>query len=672
MIGACAQAAGLILWLLVLKVLQVALWPVLSKAFGRFAYPISYPLSFLLFGGISWYLGLLHLPVQAAVIPFLFIIGYYAATGWYTREKCSGVWKWDAAFLLCFAFMTEIRFFNPMISYAEKFMDHAFLASVMRSPVVAPADPWFAGGTLATYYYLGHWMMGVTGILSGTPSSVAFNLILPTVFANAAVSLYAVGHLLLTRFRALPVMALFLINPSFIVQVISGADAHGVLWNSTRTIADTINEYPLFSFLWGDPHAHVISLFCQALFIFLMLYILKEWGGLTERSRWICLGAAALSLGVMPGINSWDVLVYAPLLLAVGAIVWYRAKSAEVHDPYPWRLFLVCPVVSVLLFAPYYLMLTTQGVAGIGIVPVPSSVPEFMLVYGFFIVMFWCATLRDIWENTRLLIVLVPFVLTGYVAAGLAAVPLAALILRRRFLPAEVISIFGLAVLIFSELFYLIDGMGDVYYRMNTVFKFGLAAWMMMSAGAFIWLGEWLTERFRDRSLPVWAVRAGAGAIVLLLICAPLAIPDLTYGYGGKTLDGLAWVDTSHPGDAAAVAYLSILPENVTILEAEGGDYKYYSRMSSFTGIPTVIGMPFHETMWRGNDAGISQRAADVQMIYEDPSRSPSLLSLYGVDYLVLGDTENERYSVRLPEDMLEEVFSQNGTIIFRVMAPSA
>lgn len=141
MISPAAQAAGLILWLLVLKVLQVALWPTLSNTFGRFAYPVSYPLSFLLFGGgISWYLGLVRLPVQAAVIPFLLIIGYYAATGWYTRERFAGVWKWDAAFLLCFVFMTEIRFFNPMISYAEKFMDHAFLASVMRLPVVAPAD----------------------------------------------------------------------------------------------------------------------------------------------------------------------------------------------------------------------------------------------------------------------------------------------------------------------------------------------------------------------------------------------------------------------------------------------------------------------------------------------------------------------------------------------------
>ena len=131
-------------------------------------------------------------------------------------------------------------------------------------------------------------------------------------------------------------------------------------------------------------------------------------------------------------------------------------------------------------------------------------------------------------------------------------------------------------------------------------------------------------------------------------------------------------METSHPGDAAAVAYLSALPGTFTIVEAEGGDYTYHSRISSFSGIPTVIGMPFHERMWRGSAADVPQRAADVQIMYEDPSCSPSLLAQYGVRYLVVGDVENERYDVRLPDDLTEEVFSENGTTIYRVLAYSA
>ncbi len=217
--------------------------------------------------------------------------------------------------------------------------------------------------------------------------------------------------------------------------------------------------------------------------------------------------------------------------------------------------------------------------------------------------------------------------------------PLVALLLRRTFRPAEVITIFGLAVLIFTELFYFIDSMGDVYYRMNTVFKLGLVAWMMMSTGAFLWLGEWLTQHLKDRSAPTWAVRAGAGAIVLLLICAPVLIPDLTYGYGGKTLDGLAWVDNSHPGDAAAVAYLSACRETSPSLRPRAGimhTSPAYRRSPASLQSSACVS---RDDVAGGYDAGVSQRMADVRMIYEDPTRSPSLLATYGgVDYLVRGE----------------------------------
>ena len=56
-------------------------------------------------------------------------------------------WHWEILFLICFFLMLDVRFVNPTISYAEKFMDHAFLASVMRNPVVPPLDPWFAGAS---------------------------------------------------------------------------------------------------------------------------------------------------------------------------------------------------------------------------------------------------------------------------------------------------------------------------------------------------------------------------------------------------------------------------------------------------------------------------------------------------------------------------------------------
>ena len=181
--------------------------------------------------------------------------------------------------------MLDVRFVNPTISYAEKFMDHAFLASVMRNPVVPPVDPWFAGGSLNVYYYLGYWMFGCLGIVTGVPSNIAFNLALPTVFGMTAVSMYAIGTLVLDRFRWLPLVVLFIPNPSFFFQIIQGKAWSTILWDSTRTISNTINEYPLFSFLWGDVHAHVISLFNQVFLIFLLLFAYKRWESLGIRDK---------------------------------------------------------------------------------------------------------------------------------------------------------------------------------------------------------------------------------------------------------------------------------------------------------------------------------------------------------------------------------------------------
>ena len=187
--------------------------------------------------------------------------------------------------------MLDVRFVNPTISFAEKFMDHAFLASVIRNPVVPPLDPWFGGGTLNVYYYLGYWLFGCLAIVSGVPSNIAFNLALPTVFALAAVNVYAIGTLLLERFRWLPLLVFFLPNPVVLLpDLAQGKAMSSILWDSTRTITNTINEYPLFSFLWGDVHAHVVSIFNQVFLLFLLLFAYKQWESLESRSRWIlCL-----------------------------------------------------------------------------------------------------------------------------------------------------------------------------------------------------------------------------------------------------------------------------------------------------------------------------------------------------------------------------------------------
>jgi len=580
-------------------------------------------------------------------------------------QDLKGEWRWGLLFLICFFLMLDVRFVNPTISYAEKFMDHAFLASVMRNPVVPPLDPWFAGGTLNIYYYLGYWMFGCLGIVSGVPSNIAFNLALPTIFGLTAVNLYAIGTLLLEKFRWLPLLVLFIPNPSFFYQLAMGRALTTVLWDSTRTISNTINEYPLFSFIWGDVHAHVISLFNQVFLIFLLLYAYQRWESLENRAKWIVSIFCALSLGSMPLINTWDVLIYAPVTLLFGILIIWRVRKKTNSFSTCWHLIAV-PPLAILCYLPFYLQLKTNT-GGISIVQTPSNPLEFLLVNGLFIAILFAFLWRDMVKRPYLLLAVIPFILMGYVAAAIAVIPLIYFLAREHHDLSDILACIGLSLLIFCEIFYLKDNMGETYFRMNTIFKCYLPVWIILGIASATMVGKWLSE---SRWIPVISARNTiiiTGTVVGLLFIIPFVIP-FTMSYGTGTLDGLAYLKDTHAGDYGGVTYLRTLQGDERIVEAEGGDYTYYSRISSFTGIPAIIGMPFHEYMWRSDDTGwFSTRPQDIKSIYQEPEKTVMLMKKYNATLLYVGDAEREQYDVLIPPTGLEKVYSAGGTEIYRL-----
>ena len=663
------QIISVISWLIILTLIQISLYPSLKKIFNSFAFPAAFSASLLIFTIISWYCGLIHLPVQLALLPFLALLVYHIWHRHYTFDELKKEWRWELLFLIFFLLMLDVRFVNPTISYAEKFMDHAFLASVIRTPVVPPLDPWFAGGTLNVYYYLGYWMFGCLAIVSGVPSNIAFNLALPTVFGIAAVNVYAIGTLVLNRFRWLPLLIFFIPNPSFFYQIVQGKAMNTVLWDSTRTITNTINEYPLFSFIWGDVHAHVVSIFNQVFLIFLLLFAYQRWESLESRGKWILCILAALSLGSMPLFNTWDVLIYAPITLVFGALILWRCRK-DWFKSISWVLLIIVPPAAILCYLPFYLQLQTST-GGLSIVQTSSNPLEFLLVNGWFIALFFVILIRDIAKRPYLLLVAVPFALMGYTAAAIAVIPaiyfIARLAKKKETDSAALLAILGLGILIFCELFYLKDNMGDTYFRMNTIFKCYLPAWILLGIAAFVMAGKWLEGWGKIPILPTRQSAVIAITVIGILFIVPFVVP-FTFSYGTHTLDGLAYLKDLHPSDAPAIAYLRTLSCDEILVEAEGGDYTYYSRVSSFTGIPGIIGMPFHEFMWRGDDNGwFSMRKNDIRTIYEQPDRTISLMKKYNATLLYVGDAERERYKVKVSPVGLLSVYSAGGTEIYRL-----
>lgn len=282
------------------------------------------------------------------------------------------------------------------------------------------------------------------------------------------------------------------------------------------------------------------------------------------------------------------------------------------------------------------------------------------------------------------------------VALGIAAATLmpALLALRQpsRAVPWLLCAL-GALIIAATEVVYIADDLrNSPWERMNTVFKFYLQAWMLLAIGSALLLANtWRRARIR---LPQWFAGAGTGIVAqpdadvdsrmhqasrtghrasvarapafasLALIALGLAYPllgtpvrldqDMPSSPESLTLDGYAWMRGGQilngtgevlefSGDLAAIQWLN---ENVhgnpIILEASIGPYRGNgSRISSATGLPTVLGWDRHQRQQRYG-SGIDDRVADVRAIYNetDPDRKLEMLRRYRVSYVIVGDVE--------------------------------
>ena len=114
------------------------------------------------------------------------------------------------------------------------------------------------------------------------------------------------------------------------------------------------------------------------------------------------------------------------------------------------------------------------------------------------------------------------------------------------------------------------------------------------------------------------------------------------------------------------------LPGN--IVEATRADASYNSEfalISTYSGLPTILGWPGHESQWRGTYNGLQQRMDDIQHLYETNSweEAQAILFKYAIHYVYLGTQEHSTYRVTALkfEQHLTSVFSQGKVTIYGV-----
>jgi len=273
----------------------------------------------------------------------------------------------------------------------------------------------------------------------------------------------------------------------------------------------------------------------------------------------------------------------------------------------------------------------------------------------------------------------------GRPTAAIAALPLCLalpLAFRRKASAGEaavaLLLALGLSIIAGAELVYLRDFLaGGDWYRMNTLFKFSVPAWLFLAlAGGVMLPVVWAAAARAPRwiGVPVRAVLGVmlAGGLVFLVVGIPARVDDRFPGARPPlgTLDGTAYMTVGRYTWPSGEHAVQLAPEreairwlldNVTgtpvIAEAPAGGYEvdglpvgydYYRagglRVASLTGFPTFVGQ--HQYEQRPGDQ-VGRRFDQGKEFFSttDIARARVLLKDLHVGYVYIGQLERLLFS---------------------------
>ncbi len=626
----------------------------------------------------------------------------------------------EALALGLFVLALLIRLGNPDLWHpwkgGEKPMDFSYFNAVLKSTTFPPYDPWFAGGYI-NYYYYGFVFVGMLVKLLGIVPALSYNLILPTLFmmlglgafsltwnlagglksddsreglaylagGTGVLGLLIFGNLGILRmiFQGIQRLASAGVNVldgnlfqrikwTFLgfIQLFQTKTLHYRMdewyWNPSRAIGGEhggpITEFPFFTFLYGDLHAHFIALPITVLALTWVLSVILSSQNSKDKQPGLIhlLGGpliGALIVGALRPTNTWDYYPY--LALGTAALLfamWQDFRSNRSSWSRSLIRIIIFLVFSELFFQPYT---NWYGQGYTSIKPwfgTHTPVNDYLVHWGLFlfVIVTWMISETINWMAATpvsalsklkkyrelilaaFLIMLVIIVSFGVnlenkltigefdiLGAGVHIIwfvlPLmvwaAVLLLRPGQSLEKKIVLFmigtSLAISLMVEIVYVVGDIG----RMNTVFKFYLEAWTFFAVSAAICL-TWMIDSIRKWNPPlnvIWQVAfyiLVSSAALYPLLGGVAKIRDRMSQDAPHTLDGMAYMLTAvyHDLDTSldlSQDYQAIrwMQDNIlgspVIVEANQVEYHWATRYTVYTGLPGVVGWNWHQRQQR-------------------------------------------------------------------------
>ncbi len=778
-----APWVGAIAWYVVVLLLGWMVYPLVRMALRGLTdhgYPLARTVGMVVLGYLVWLGGSFNIPVTRGMITVvILLLAAVNAVLFFlqrdeilqeTRSRSRYILWVEVIALALFLFDLAIRIGNPDIWHpykgGEKPMDFSYFNAVIKSSTFPPYDPWFAGGYI-NYYYYGYVLVGVLVKWLGIVPSIAYNLILPTLFSMLGLGAFCIGWNLYKAVRpdqtgnvdgAVDEVA----NPWYAglasilgLQVLGNLGTVRMIWHGIQKLVapgtgfeqanplqhwawffqglvrllsgamlpygkgewywipsrafpeEPITEFPFFTFLYADLHAHMIALPLTVLAIAWALSIVLgrwQWGGQNGKWRSVHYGCSlllgGLTIGALKPTNTWDLPTY--LALGIVAILYAAMKNdgagASVKTSLVQNRWLAgvgsALLLSALAFAFYQPFSHWFGQGYNAIEYWKGSHTPFWSYFThwglfLFVIFSWLAWETIDWmakTPVSALNKLLPYKswLTG-LAVLFAACVIGLLILGVRVAWLVLPMALWAGILLFrpgqndakrAALFMVGSGLvltlavelivlrGDIG-RMNTVFKFSLQAWTLLSisgAAGLMWMLPAVFNEWNTNQRSLWAAVFGAlvfSAALFPVIGGMDKITDRMSDVAPHSLDGMMYMTTSSYFDnekqmSLVQDYEAIrwMQENVegspVIVEGNTPEYRWGSRYTIYTGLPGVVGWNWHQRQQRTivPSEWITNRVNDIQDFYNttDPKTAAAFLDKYQVKYIVVGQLEQAFY----------------------------
>ena len=638
-----ASRMPVLAWLVVMQLMALAVLPIALAVFRSLpdgGYLLAKLLGILVVSLVAWMLaslqwmafsfGSVMVGVGGVALASCVALGFtWSSFRSFFRERWRVIAICEVVFIVAFLAFVVVRMANPDLWHqwqgGEKPMDTAYLNAVLKSSFMPPYDPWYAGGYL-NYYYWGQFIVASFIHATGIDTAVAVNLAVPMFFALTVGGAFSVVYNLSEAARAhlsrrqaregpgdvpekrnsafawSPVIAG--VAAALFVTVIGNLDGaiqslenlwafiqseplRGFdFWRSSRMMPPDppgfeITEFPFFTFLFADLHAHLMALPFTVLVVGAALaVVLRARGKTGERGRLAALGwgvgdfAQVAVLGVAVGalrpLNTWDYPTY--LLLSMAAVLLAGVlRTGGVN----LIVLIEAAVKGVLIFLvgfvaflPYHVNYET-AFSSIEATTNQTVLWQFLVISGLFVFVIgsfvvnesrgWLLDLGRIAWSPFAKLVEAPevdrthrkwmtFTRTALVVLGLGAIGLVVLLKPVEITGSTTPFVFALVVLalatavrivfsprldapqtVFALLlaltaFCVVIGV-DIYRvegdidRMNTVFKFYLQVWVLLAlASAYMLWRLWHGRRGSLDSLPKWK-KVWLACLGVLLVC---------------------------------------------------------------------------------------------------------------------------------------------------------